>query len=118
MGWIATEAIDWPSPADKPPPEIADTIAAVLAGAPNLPGRARCRDHLDVFDSTHPSDVAAALEVCRGCGVKTACLRWACRLPANAWPAVAVAGGRVFGRFRADQAHEEIDACERIRAHF
>jgi hypothetical protein len=57
-------------------PGTLELVAAIVAGAPHLPGAA-CRGHVSLFDSPAAADRANAIEVCRGCPALRPCARWA-----------------------------------------
>lgn len=76
-----------------------EVLAAVLAGAPSLPG-AKCRNRPHLFDERgpdEPEDVAQqrqeqALGLCRICPALASCDAWFTELPARKRPAGIVAG--------------------------
>lgn len=78
---------------------VVEILAAVLAGAPSLPG-ARCRNRHHLFDERgidEPEDVAEqrhyqALGLCRVCPALASCEAWFTALPTRMRPAGVVAG--------------------------
>lgn len=87
-----------PRPAATGHPTV-ELLAAVLAGAPSLPG-SRCRQHPALFDergADEPAEVAEqrhaqALKLCAACPALASCERWYSSLPARKRPTGVVAG--------------------------
>ncbi|WP_231384340.1 hypothetical protein [Mycobacterium sp. UM_WGJ] len=78
---------------------VVEVLAAVLAGAPSLPG-ARCRNRSHLFDERgvdEPPEVAEqrhqqAIGLCRVCPALASCQQWYADLPARKRPPGVVAG--------------------------
>jgi WhiB family redox-sensing transcriptional regulator len=78
---------------------VVDILAAVLAGAPSLPG-AKCRNRPHLFDEAakgEPPEVVEqrhqqALGLCRICPALASCTEWFAALPARQRPSGVVAG--------------------------
>jgi len=68
-------------------------LFASLGPIPRLPG-AKCVGRYDLFDSTKPDDVTAAIELCSFCPALAACAAWVDSLPPKRRP-VGVTAGRV-----------------------
>lgn len=72
-----------------------ELLAKVLAGVPRLPGRAACRDHIELFDRAADGCPVAAEEaagICGACSVLNACAEWIARAhpqrpPPGVWAA-------------------------------
>jgi hypothetical protein len=69
---------------------LIDLITGLGRSVPSLPNAA-CRQHVTVFDSTAPDDIARAIEICDGCADLQPCRRWADSLPPRSFDGV-VAG--------------------------
>jgi hypothetical protein len=68
-------------------------IELVLRDTPKLPS-ALCRGEHQLFDSTVPGDVAAAIELCGWCRAVRQCRSWADGMPCSKLSGVVA--GRVF----------------------